>query len=371
MSNEYDKWLIQWLQTEAASYRVGDNDGSIEDNAQRSIAIDRAIDRLKESAGFVSDRGIPLAGQPKAMTLTVELYVKWYSLFIIKPSGEVEAVGFMELEKGFQNAAFVDHVPNPAAVEAYAQMMGYEIDELAWDLIVGRWQSEVVDTDRASSWGPDVAARYHLTDKEQNTIDEAVTFLEGWHANALFPVAAKLLRRIVSRACPTWEPNWASPPGATIKMMMGDRKFHLSMLWGRLELTAESLDHLFDGRLTIDDELAQKLADLFGVAPGFWLERERLYRSHLMRLDPAYIPQGIASDCLAMLQRALKGPPDGTPNTLWDMVKSVCETRERRHDRFYKALVKLLKDIERGDKGVWHHGPEVVAAGLLATVDAS
>ena len=187
-----------------------------------------------------------------------------------------------------------------------------------------------------------VAARYHLTDAEQEGIDKALVDLDG---DLGYTAEARLLERIVKQVCPTYEPDRASPPGATIKMLMEDRKIHVSKLWGKLELTPESFDHLLEGRLTIDADLAQRLADVFETEPAFWLDRERNYRCHLARLDPAYLSQDIATECLRALEGVLKGPPPGSPNTLLAMVKSVCETRERRQQLLLDLYQTPTNDI--------------------------
>jgi len=78
--------------------------------------------------------------------LTVECYSRWYSLYLVTPNGEVSIVDFSELEpyaSGSSVSAYVDHVPNPVAVEAFAESRGYHLYEVALDMIVGRWTREV------------------------------------------------------------------------------------------------------------------------------------------------------------------------------------------------------------------------------------
>jgi hypothetical protein len=62
-----------------------------------------------------SPRGLALAyqgGQPGVVT--VELFEKWYDLFVTEENGAARPVGFMELEEAYRaEAAFRDHVPNP------------------------------------------------------------------------------------------------------------------------------------------------------------------------------------------------------------------------------------------------------------------
>ncbi len=74
--------------------------------------------------------------------LTVELRTKWYELWLVRGE-ERTPVHFGHLDDG-QGTPFVDHVPNPEAVRRYAEKHGYVLDELADDLITGRWQNEAV-----------------------------------------------------------------------------------------------------------------------------------------------------------------------------------------------------------------------------------
>ena len=91
-----------------------------------------------------SPRGLPLVyqgGQPGVVT--VELYEKWYEIFVTKENGTLESVSFMQLEEAYRSAAaFRDHVPRPEAVMAWAEKMGYRVDTLSLELIQGRWTLE-------------------------------------------------------------------------------------------------------------------------------------------------------------------------------------------------------------------------------------
>lgn len=40
---------------------------------------------------------------------------------------------------------YVDHVPNPKVVARFARACSYDIDILAFELMVGRWEIEVRD----------------------------------------------------------------------------------------------------------------------------------------------------------------------------------------------------------------------------------
>ena len=104
-----------------------------------------------------SPSGFPLVTyafmNERAPFITIELSDKWYSLFIVRPSldyfcksHQIEVLNYHALvcEANKDRTLFVDHVPNPEAVEAYAESRGMEINALALELMHGRWLLEVL-----------------------------------------------------------------------------------------------------------------------------------------------------------------------------------------------------------------------------------
>jgi hypothetical protein len=83
-------------------------------------------------------------GCPDAPTITVELAEKWYSLWLVRPSGQIEPIPFPEIME-MDDCSFVDHAPNPDAIRAYADAQDFEVDLVAFELIVGRWETEVTE----------------------------------------------------------------------------------------------------------------------------------------------------------------------------------------------------------------------------------
>lgn len=82
--------------------------------------------------------------------LTVELYDKWYELYLVdRPTPargfRIQSIHFGHLDEHAPKGetAYVDHVPNPKAVRAFAEANDYHLVELADELITGRWQIEV------------------------------------------------------------------------------------------------------------------------------------------------------------------------------------------------------------------------------------
>jgi hypothetical protein len=87
---------------------------------------------------FQSPRGIPLVAQAPGRigVLTVENYLKWYTLYLIQPDGSVEPVPFPE-------EGHTDHVPHPDAVAALAEEKGWIVCSESMEMIIGRYMQEV------------------------------------------------------------------------------------------------------------------------------------------------------------------------------------------------------------------------------------
>lgn len=107
---------------------------------------------------FKSDRDIPLIcqGVHNCPVITVENYIKWYTLYVIHPDERVESLCY----PGFENhldepqgeMGFHDHCPNPRAVCKMAERLGYDVDEVSLDAITGRWHIEVENFDPNDNW---------------------------------------------------------------------------------------------------------------------------------------------------------------------------------------------------------------------------
>lgn len=78
-------------------------------------------------------------------------------------------------------------------------------------------------------------------------------------------------------------PDWASPPGDSIKDLMDAWDIDESELCMLLEIT--ECDKLLKGEMEISGELAEKLATYLGGTKQFWLNRENIYRDDLKRLN--------------------------------------------------------------------------------------
>lgn len=84
-------------------------------------------------------------GEVEMPTIAVELYEKWYSLWLLKPDSTVEAIMFPDYDfpsSEISSPSACDHVPNPDHVEQLCLDKGYQIGDFTKELLVGRWETE-------------------------------------------------------------------------------------------------------------------------------------------------------------------------------------------------------------------------------------
>lgn len=79
-------------------------------------------------------------------------------------------------------------------------------------------------------------------------------------------------------------PDWVSAPGDTISDVLADRGFGSAHLVKALDMKYTDVVNLLRGNISITMDIAEKLEAFLKVPKGFWIERDRLYRSELKRL---------------------------------------------------------------------------------------
>jgi HTH-type transcriptional regulator/antitoxin HigA len=84
---------------------------------------------------------------------------------------------------------------------------------------------------------------------------------------------------------PTFQPNWASPPGETIATILRVRAIPLHQFCQLIGLAEQQALGLLHGRYPIDSKLALRISASVGSTPRFWLDRERKFQSHLKALE--------------------------------------------------------------------------------------
>lgn len=93
-------------------------------------------------------KGCPLVftGTPSSVpVLTCQLRRKWYRLYLVLPSGKVREapLDLDELEQYTEGETAVgDHCWNPNVLQRLADAKGWIIDDVALDLITGRWVND-------------------------------------------------------------------------------------------------------------------------------------------------------------------------------------------------------------------------------------
>ena len=96
---------------------------------------------------YYSDRGnrLTYTGAPGASpVLTCELYTKWYGLYLVEPDGSVRMapIELHELEEHAEGESVVgDHCWNPSVILRLCADKNWRIDDLSFDLLVGRWHT--------------------------------------------------------------------------------------------------------------------------------------------------------------------------------------------------------------------------------------
>lgn len=73
--------------------------------------------------------------------IKVKFEHKWYGLEVHHPNGKTEYVDFPD-EPNMGGSPYVDHAPNPLHVAHWAHRMGYAIDVLSLEMMIGRWELE-------------------------------------------------------------------------------------------------------------------------------------------------------------------------------------------------------------------------------------
>lgn len=83
----------------------------------------------------------------------------------------------------------------------------------------------------------------------------------------------------------TFDPDWVSPPGDTIRDALVARQLTLDDFAAQIGLSRGAAVELLSGELAIDDPLADRLSEAIGASGHFWLNREARYRLRLKRRE--------------------------------------------------------------------------------------
>lgn len=81
-----------------------------------------------------------------------------------------------------------------------------------------------------------------------------------------------------------FNPNWASPPGDTIKEILEEREWCEYWFAIAMGYDKKFMEDLYKGVTPLTLEIANKLEKILGSSTEFWLKREEHFRESVKRL---------------------------------------------------------------------------------------
>lgn len=82
----------------------------------------------------------------------------------------------------------------------------------------------------------------------------------------------------------SFEPDWISPTGDTVYACMREQGKSISDLADGLGKDVTWCAHFLTGGKVVDEDVAEKLAKMFGSTKAFWLKRDKTYQEGLSKL---------------------------------------------------------------------------------------
>jgi HTH-type transcriptional regulator/antitoxin HigA len=80
-----------------------------------------------------------------------------------------------------------------------------------------------------------------------------------------------------------FEPNWVSPPGASLRAILAERDIDHREFADRLKISYACFNRIIKGDDPITEDIALALGETLNTSSSFWLSREERYRSDLAR----------------------------------------------------------------------------------------
>lgn len=84
-----------------------------------------------------------------------------------------------------------------------------------------------------------------------------------------------------------FEPDWVSPPGATVLNLLEERGCTVGEFATAVHRSPQEVSRLIYGSAQLTQDWAEQLASTLGASPDFWLRREERYRRDATRLAEA------------------------------------------------------------------------------------
>lgn len=85
----------------------------------------------------------------------------------------------------------------------------------------------------------------------------------------------------------SFAPDWVSPPGDTILDLLEERDWTQNQLADRLGYSTKHVSQLINGKVSLSEDAAIRLQNVFGASAGFWLTREAQYRQRIASIEAA------------------------------------------------------------------------------------
>lgn len=83
----------------------------------------------------------------------------------------------------------------------------------------------------------------------------------------------------------SFEPDWATPPGASIVRLLSVKELAAEELAEELGLDDEGFDRLIAGEQRITADAAKTISEYLGSTAEFWLRRDEIYAAEIARLN--------------------------------------------------------------------------------------
>lgn len=80
-----------------------------------------------------------------------------------------------------------------------------------------------------------------------------------------------------------FNPDYAVPPGETLKEVLEDRKISFPELAKRCGLSFATLAGILSGSTAINQDIAARFEKALGTPASFWIRREEVYRKGIKR----------------------------------------------------------------------------------------
>ena len=86
----------------------------------------------------------------------------------------------------------------------------------------------------------------------------------------------------------TFRPNWASPVGETIAQLMSAGELDDSKLAAHLGTTINETRSVLSGVTPLSRKFAEKISEILGGSPAFWLKRDSSFRENAEKIPKRY-----------------------------------------------------------------------------------